>query len=88
MSNEDKYLEILTRIINLESRLSYTVERLNGLITKVENRLAELDGDHETPSLMSRVLNLEKSEKTFRWVVGVLYTAVVTGFIKMIMEGD
>jgi hypothetical protein len=76
-----EYVEVLTRLVCVENRLSSTIEKIDTLIARVEARFNNMEkiymGDSVTPSLVSRVLDLEKTKTAVNWMLGVVFTAVV-----------
>lgn len=88
MNEYDDKLNVLTRIVVLETRLSSTIEKLDSLITEMSERYRLLqniyEGDRETPSLLSRVINIERFNSTLRWSISVIYVALVGILLKMI----
>lgn len=84
-NNQTVNIQILGRIITLETRLANTIEKIDKLVDTVERRHTMLAGDENTPSLISRVINLEQSKKTAAWFFASIYTALlglVISFIK------
>lgn len=83
-------LDILERIIKLESKLAATAEKLDSLVDSIDHKYttlsAKFDGDHNTPSIHSRVLQLESVIRSVKWGIGVLYGAVITMIIELILH--
>lgn len=92
MSHEDSNkreranLEVLTRIISLETKLAVTIEKLDRLVDSVEEKLNQFAGDANTPSVTSRILNLESFNRTIRWSIGLIYTGLIGLIIAYIKE--
>lgn len=70
-------IEVLSRIISLETKLASTIDKLDTLIDSVDYKLNQYSGDAHTPSLISRVIQLEEFNKTIKWSLGIIYTAIV-----------
>lgn len=83
-------LEHLERIIQLEAKLTYTIQKLDTLIddvkTKHETWNELYQGSDSTPSIPSRIISLESFVQTAKWTIGVLYTAVVAVIVKLLTE--
>lgn len=88
MNEYDDKLNVLTRIVVLETRLASTIEKLDSLISEMSDRYRILqsiyEGDRETPSLLSRVISIERFNATLRWSISVIYVALIGILLKMI----
>jgi len=87
---DQTYIEILKRIILLEERLSITMEKLSNLIDTMDENYRSIvrkyEGDERTPSIPSRIISLEEFNRSLRWGLGVLYTAVVGVVVKLLID--
>lgn len=83
-------IEILQRIIILETKLANTIDRLQEIVESVNNNqiryLNVMAGDAETPGLTSRILTLEEFKRTATWALGVLFSALIGGVIAFIVR--
>ncbi len=86
MAQNDVTMEILSRIIALETRLAAVVERIDSLVDLVESRHNLIAGDGKTPSILSRVIALENFNTTLRWSLGILYTALISLVVAYIKD--
>lgn len=84
----DRQLDVLTRIIALETKLASTIEKLDSAIDTVVEKQDELNqlyqGSNITPSLLSRIISLEEFKRAVFWSVGVLYTALIGILVTLI----
>lgn len=64
----DRQLDVLTRIMALETKLASTIEKLDSAIDTVVEKQDELNqlyqGSNITPSLLSRIISLEEFKRT------------------------
>ena len=70
-------IEVLGRVITLETKLAGTIEKIDRLVDLVERRHRLLEGDDQTPSLVSRVITLEYTRRAVGWYLASIYTALL-----------
>ncbi len=83
--NQRANIEVLTRIISLETKLAATIDKIDRLVDLVERRHNSLAGDETTPSILSRVISLEESRKNVKWFLATIYSAIL-GIIVTLIE--
>lgn len=83
-------MEILQRIIILETKLANTIDRLQDIVKSVNNNqvryLNFITGDGETPGLHSRLDRLEDFKRTATWALGVLFSALIGGIVTFVIR--
>lgn len=83
-------IDVISRIVTLEIRLTNTIDKLDHLIDVVERRHSDLyeryEGSGIHPSILSRLQLLESFNSSLRWTIGVLYTAVIAMLLNLIVR--
>lgn len=82
MQSYDEQLEVLKRIITLETKLGVTILKLDALVDMVKDRY---EGNSQTPSIVSRIIQLEEFKKTALWSLSVLYSAVIAAVSSLLV---
>lgn len=82
MQSYDEQLEVLKRIITLETKLGVTISKLDALVDMVKDRY---EGNSQTPSIVSRIIQLEEFKKTALWSLSVLYSAVIAAVSSLLV---
>lgn len=85
MGLEDQ-LRLFERIALMEAKLASTIEKLNNLVTTVESNIKDYSGDRDTPSILSRVIQLEEFKRGIWWSLGVLYTSMIGVIVTLIVR--
>ena len=89
--NEASQAQLMERIILIESRLSMTIDKLTDLIETVqanqENFFEYFNGNSVTPGMVSRIITLEEFRRTSIWMIGVLYVALVSALVGLLVNG-
>ena len=88
MEDSNRTLDILERIVVVETKLTSMIQKVEQLI----GHFAEQQKDHQVlltgswnePGLIARVAALEESRKTVRWALGVIYVAIITAAVRVI----
>lgn len=80
-------IEVLGRIISLETKLASTIDKLDTLIDSVDYKLSQYSGDANTPSIISRIIQLENFNSTLRWSIGIIYTVLVGLVLNLFLKG-
>lgn len=82
--------ELRERLAALEAKLEHSIDRLETAIELTNRNNQKIqslyDGDYQTPSLLARVISLERTNATFAKAFWVLYTAVIGTLITLIMR--
>lgn len=75
---DDQYIHgVLNRVIAVEIKLESALDRLDGLLDTVNERLRIYEGDANTPNLISRVIALEEFQTAIKWSIGIIYTSII-----------
>lgn len=74
------------RLLLLETRFGVLIERVDELVSSMSAHNRAVLGDPQNPGILSRVISLEEARKTFRWAIGVLYVALVTAALRVLMH--
>lgn len=74
---ESESLELFRRIIIIETKLNATLDRLKDLLDAAESQNEALFGSNEVEGLLPRVNNLEKFHGQIKWMVSIVYGALV-----------
>lgn len=88
MNDQQINIEVLGRIISLETKLASTIDKLDSLIESVESKLSQFSGNANTPSIVSRVIQLENFNSTLRWSIGIIYTVLVGLILNLLVKGN
>ncbi len=88
MNDQQINIEVLGRIISLETKLASTIDKLDSLIENVESKLSQFSGNANTPSIISRVIQLENFNSTLRWSIGIIYTVLVGLILNLLLKKD
>jgi len=82
--------EIRDRLTVLETKLDQSIDRLEDAINLANRNNEKIEalyhGDYRTPSLLARVIALEKFNATLTKTIWIMYTAVIGTLITLLIR--
>lgn len=86
MTDDISTSDLMQRVVAIEIKLELLNQKIDAFLEENKVIVKTLHGNGDSAGLKARVGALEKTERAFKWALGVIYGALVTLLVKLTSE--